>query len=283
MKLHAYVLAGDPAWIPQSIGSFYRLVDRIVVSYDEQGLSWSGHPLSTEKSLSRIAAADPDGKVVLRPGRFSNPELMAMWAETAQRQDALDAASEGADWVLQLDTDEVVADPAAFRAAIDAAEAHCASALEYPARVLYARALSGRFLETCGRFWSTQSSYPGPAAVRSGTRLSHARQAAGVPTYRVDVSAWNTDPARPSTTRVHRVIPRDQALLHLSWVRTEAQMAEKRAVSGHARGRDWDRELDRWRRRMRHPFLTAAAAPLSRRPFERFRVATLPEFARLDP
>ena len=283
MKLHAYVLAGDPAWIRQGIGSFYGLVDRIVVSYDADGLSWSGNPLSTEESLDRIAAADPDDKVVLHPGRFSNPDLMAMWAETAQRQDALDAASEGADWVLQLDTDEVVTDPGELRAAIDAADAHAASALEYPARVLYARADSGRFLETCGRFWSTQSSYPGPVAVRAGTTLSHARQAAGVPTYRVDVSPWNTDPARPPTTRVHRVIARDQALLHLSWVRTEAQMAEKRAVSGHARDRDWDQELDRWRRRMRHPFLTAAGAPLARKPFERFRVTSLPAWAHVDP
>ena len=79
MRLHAYVLAGDPAWIRQGIGSFYGLVDRIVVSYDADGLSWSGHPLSTEESLDRIAAADPDGKVVLHPGRFSNPDLMAMW------------------------------------------------------------------------------------------------------------------------------------------------------------------------------------------------------------
>ncbi|MGN6219647.1 MAG: hypothetical protein ACTHNQ_09085 [Microbacterium sp.] len=283
MKIHAYVLAGDPAWIEQSIGSFYGMVDRIVVSFDADGLSWSGHALSTEESIARIAAVDPDGKVVLRPGRFSNPDLMAMWAETAQRQDALDAASEGADWVLQLDTDEVVTDPGAFRTAIDSAESHAASALEYPARVLYARARSGRFLEISRRFWTTQSSYPGPVAVRAGTRLSHARQAAGVPTFRVDVSAWNTDPARPATTPVHAVIPRQQALLHLSWVRTEAQMAEKRAVSGHAAGRDWDRELDRWRRRMRHPFVAAAGAPLSRRPFERFRVTSLPRFARLAP
>jgi hypothetical protein len=283
VKIHAYVLAGDPAWIRQGIGSFYGLVDRIVVSYDAEGLSWSGHPLSTEESLARIAAADPDGKVVLHPGRFSNPELMAMWAETAQRQHALDAASDGADWVLQLDTDEVVTDPRELRSAVDAAETHAASAVEYPARVLHARADSGRFLEICGRFWSTQSSYPGPVAVRAGTTLSHARQAAGVPTYRVDVSPWNTDPARSATTRVHRVIARDQALLHLSWVRTEAQMAEKRAVSGHARDRDWDRELDRWRRRMRHPLLAAAGAPLARKPFERYRVTSLPEFARLDP
>lgn len=283
MKLHAYVLAGDPAWAGQSIGSIYGLVDRIVVSYDAEGLSWSGHPLSTEESLARIAAADPEGKVVLHPGRFSNPELMAMWAETAQRQDALDAASEGADWVLQLDTDEVVADPRAFRSALEAADGRAASAMDYPARVLYARAGSGRFLETCGRFWSTQSSYPGPVAVRAGTTLTHARQAAGVPTYRVDVSPWNTDPARPATTPVHRVIPRAQAILHLSWVRTEAQMAEKRTVSGHARDRDWDGELSRWRRRMRHPLLTAAAAPFSRKPFERYRVTSLPEYARVEP
>ena len=222
MKIHAYVLAGDPAWIGEAIGSFYGLVDRIVVSYDADGLSWSGHPLST-------------------------------------------------------------ADPGAFLAAIETAAGRAASAVEYPARVLYARARSGRFLETCGRFWSTQSSYPGPVAVRAGTTLSHARQAAGVPVYRVDVAPWNTDPARPATTPVHRVIRRDQAILHLSWVRSEDQMAEKRTVSGHARDRDWDGELGRWRRRMRHPFLTAAAAPFARKPFERYRVTSLPAFARLDP
>jgi hypothetical protein len=60
-------------------------------------------------------------------------------------------------------------------------------------------------------------------------------------------------------------------------------MAEKRAVSGHARGRDWDRELNRWRWRMRHPYLAAAAAPLARKPFGRYRVTSLPQFARLDP
>ena len=37
---------GDPAWIAQSIGSYYHLVDRIIVSYDRSGRSWAGHPFS---------------------------------------------------------------------------------------------------------------------------------------------------------------------------------------------------------------------------------------------
>ena len=68
MRLNAYVLAGDPAWVPESLGSYYGLVDRIVVSYDRSGRSWSGARLSIDAALRRIAEFDVDGKTVLLPG-----------------------------------------------------------------------------------------------------------------------------------------------------------------------------------------------------------------------
>ncbi len=283
MRLNAYVLAGDPAWIAQSIGSYYHLVDRIVVSHDRSGRSWAGHPLSVQESLDRLVAADPQGKILMLPGAHSDPDRFVLDVETEHRQSALDAASEGADWVIQLDTDELLPSPSAFTAQLTLAEQRGADALEFPARIIYARTPSGRFLEQCGRLWTAQSAYPGPVAVRAGTRLTHARQAAGSPMHRADVAPWNTDPAHPWNATVHAVISPAHAILHMSWVRTEAQMAEKRRVSGYAGAVKWDAELRRWRWRAHHPWLTALGAPVARDPLRRFRVASLPALARVQP
>lgn len=283
IRLNAYVLAGDPAWVCESIGSYYDMVDRIVVSYDRSHRSWSGLPLSVEESLRRVDAADPDGKVVLLPGDHVIADRTLMGTETAQRQAALDAASDGADWVLQLDTDEILPSPDALRRQIVVADTAGAHAVDYPLRNIYAATIGDRFLEQCGRFWTTQASYPGPVAVRAATRLTVARQAGGVRHHRVDVAPRNTDPAHPRRTPVHAVIPREDAILHLSWVRSEEQMLEKRRVSGYAKNRDWDRDLARWRRRSRHPVLTAASAPFARRWWERYRVVELPELAGREP
>lgn len=283
IRFNAYVLAGDPAWAGESIASYYELVDRIVVSFDRSHRSWSGQPLSVEESLRRIRSSDPDGKVRLLPGDHVAAGSSLMATETAQRQEALDAAAHGADWVLQLDTDEIVPSPASFRHHVAAADDAAADALDFPLRNIYAATAGGRFLEQCGRFWTTQAAYPGPVAVRAGTTLSVARQARGVPHYRIDVAARNTDPAHPRDTAVHAVIPREEAILHLSWVRTEEQMLEKRIVSGYSKNRDWDRDLGRWRWRSRHPLLTAGSAPFSRRWFDRYRLVALPRISGLNP
>lgn len=284
MRLNAYVLAGDPAWIEQSIASYYDDVSRIVVSYDASKRSWSGAPLSVDEALRRISAVDPDGKVVLLPGDHVGTDgTHILTVETAQRQHALDAASDGADWVVQLDTDEIVPSMTPLLAQLDAAAARGAKALEYPARMFYARTHDGGFLEHCGRWWTTQTGFPGPILVAAGTRLTHARQAADTPLYRVDVGPWNRDPAHGRGARVHAVVPREQAILHLSWVRTEEQMREKSVVSGYANTKDWALTLRRWRRRAAHPRRTVAVTPFARSAFDRFRLTRLPQFDGLDP
>jgi hypothetical protein len=233
--------------------------------------------------LRRIAAADPEGKTILLPGDHVDSTRHSLRMETEQRQAALDAASVDADWVIQLDTDEIAPVPQVLQKYIRRADEGAAGALAYPARTIYARTASGAFLEHCGRLWTTQSSYPGPMAVRAGTSLSHARQAASAPVFRVDVSPWNTDPAHARTTPVHAVVGVHEAIIHMSWVRSASQMAEKSAVSGHASERDWPRELQSWGGRSRHPVLTTLRAPFTRDPFRRFRIAHLPEYAQLEP
>ena len=39
MRVNAYVLAADPAWLTSSVWSYYNLGDQIVVSFDESNTS----------------------------------------------------------------------------------------------------------------------------------------------------------------------------------------------------------------------------------------------------
>ena len=283
MRLNAYVLAGDPAWIEQSVASYYPLVDRIIVSFDRNHRSWSGQPLSVAESLARLEAVDPDGKVVLLPGDHADLSRPTLDTETEQRQFALDAASDGADWVIQLDSDEIIPSPGVFLRFVGVAESHGAASLDFPSRWFYARSPSGVFLEACGRWWTSLATYPGPLAVHAGTRLTHARQASTTPLYRVDVAPWNTDPAHPRMAPVHATIRPHDAVIHLSWVRTPEQMAEKRVVSGYAASQDWDVAISRWSWRSRHPLLTTLATPFAQDPTQRFRRASLHAFRDITP
>lgn len=275
MRLNAYVLAGDPAWAAHSLRSYYELVDRVFVSFDNEHRSWTGLPLDVERTISVLQKADPDRKLVLLPGRHSSACRPVLEVETEQRQAAIDAASDGAQWVLQLDTDEVMLDPRTFMHQLQIARTRGAAAMHYPLRDFYRQLGDGRYLEHCGRFWTAQAAYPGPLALKAGSTLSHCRQTS-VPHYRVDVSWHNTDPWHPADATVHAVIRPHEAVAHLSWVRTESQMARKAATSGYAEALSWPTELRDWRWRGSHPYLTALVAPLQRNPLRRFRISELP-------
>jgi hypothetical protein len=266
VKISAYVMAADPAWIEASVCSFYRLVDHIVVSYDTDGRSWAGRPIPTDECLQRLHAIDHEQKMIFAPGHYSRPESPALESETLQRQAALDQASAGVDWVLQLDTDEVLAEPEMFMKCLRDAHAHGYDGLHYPARNLYQYLGGDRYLEICGRFWGPQAAYPGPVAVRAGTRLELCRQAeASVRTYRVDFRRRNTDPWRPRDTRIDRTIPPPAGILHFTRVRSDEYMERKARWSGHADEGGWDYALRRWRWARRHPYLATLITPVQHR------------------
>lgn len=275
LRLNAYVLAADPWWLEESIGGYYDLVDRIIVSYDQDAISWTGTPLPVEDCLARIRAIDTHGKCDYRPGHFSRLEHQPMENDTHQRSLALAAASEGCDWVLQLDTDEVIQDPAEFLDCLAEADSRGASGLEYPSRYLYARTSGGNFLEMSSPLWGLMGNYPGPVAVAAGTRPRHARQA-DVDLFRVDFSSHNTDPRHPFDAIVHRVIRPEAGILHYYWVRSEEYMLRKTRWSGHADTYSEPKRIRDWRWRMRHPVLTTLSAPFQ--PVDnRFRLVRLPE------
>jgi hypothetical protein len=263
VRINAYVFAADAEFVEQSVASYYDLVDRLVVSYDASGRAWNGVPLDVEDCLGRLRGLD---KVELLAGSFCRPELAPMAAETAQRTDALAAAGEGADWVLQIDADEVLPDKGALLAALRTAEELGLPALEWPMRVLFRSLGHGRFLEVCDVDGGDRYEYPGAVAVRPGTLLLNARQV-GAPFLRAvvrgdDRSLQVTRPAEENETRRELLGP-EQAIVHYSWAGSRARIRSKVSSWGHSDG--WRTRafyLLRWRpapllwRTMRdfHPF-----------------------------
>jgi hypothetical protein len=264
VRANAYVLAGDPTFLAASVQSYYDAVDRIVVSYDKSHLSWSGEAIPVDACLRELREVDPKGKLDLQSGAYSHPGVSGMECETSQRRAALASASEGADWVLQLDSDEVIPDLSVFMEMLSRTDAASASGLDFPSRWIYARTLDGRFLEGCSRWWRAAAGYPGPLAVRAGALLKHARQCEG-PLFRVDFRKRNTDPWRGRDTPVHATVPVHAGVLHFSWVRTAEEMATKAKISGHRDAVDWQAGIRRWRRHQRHPRIATALTPLRRR------------------
>jgi hypothetical protein len=270
VKPVAYILLGDPAWLPVSVRSYYPAVSRIVASYDESLRSWSGEDMRNEMEtcLRLLADLDIDHKVVPLPGPFAVPGEHPQLGETRQRQASLDLASESGDWVVQLDTDEVVTDLGRLFDHIVIADHEGAGGLEYPARWLYTHVRGRWFLEMSTRRLRTWSAIPGPVAVRAGTRLTHARQTDS-PLRRVRFG-----PALSPAT-----VPLDEGILHFSMVRTPGAMAAKAKTSPHAPDLDWSRRLDVWERARRAPLRTVAAS-VARPEFGTFRPVRLP--ARYD-
>jgi hypothetical protein len=278
MRLAAYFLAGDPWWLENSVSSYYDLVDRIVVSYDSNRLSWVGSPLpGIDDCIDRVKAIDHDSKVILAPGPYARPDRHPLVSETYQRQCAVDQASEDVDWIIQLDSDEVLQNPSLFADCLSEADARAATGVEYPARWLYQRVghSTSTYLERSSRWWRLTAAYPGPVAVRPRTILRHCRQA-DASLFRVDFRTHNTDPAHASDAVVHRAIDKDSGILHFSWVRSEEFMRIKADFSAHSDNYSQPRKLVRWAWCGQHPLLTVATTPL-RRDGERFRWSKLPE------
>ena len=278
MKINAYILAADPAWIESSVLSYYSLVERIVVSYDEDGFSWTGAPLDIDQCLQRLRTIDLDGKLDFCPGHYARREFYSRPLEndTYQRQCALDQAGSDADWVLQLDTDEIIGDAATFADCL--LEAHRAErmALNYPMLWLYCQASADSYLEWCDRGWRRTPGYPGPVAVRVGSRLTLARRVEEGH-FHVDLSRWGSRVRVPNGIKVDRVISADQAVWHLSMLRDEWWLRRKFMSSGHAHERNWHEEVDDWLWARRHPLLKSFISQFGRGPYKRpLRLSRMP-------
>ncbi|GAA4345809.1 hypothetical protein [Microbacterium rhizosphaerae] len=274
MRINAYVLVADPSFLKASLSAYYDRVEKIILSYDRSGLSWTGTPLPIQQCLDIVAELDTDGKCVEAPGSYARLDHDPLDNDTFQRQEALDIASDHASWVLQLDTDEVMLNQERFFAVLDHADAAGAVGLDYPSRLLYSRSAPGRYLEKCDRRWRLSASYPGPLAVKAGTDLRLARQIDGQ-RYRADFRSTNTDPWGSRALRIDETVHRDDAIMHFSWVRDVEVMRRKLGWSGHAPELADPAIFDIWMWRTRHPLLATLSTPFRRKDW--LRTVVVPE------
>jgi hypothetical protein len=229
------VLAADPTWIRSSILRYYDHLDVLIVSASDNGRGWTGAPVRSEECVTAVLELDHRGIVEVVRGTWIDA-VEPMRADTAQRQAAVDAIGERADWILQLDTDELLPDLDQVVAAIHHAEALGVDAVEWPMRVLFRRLRGGRYLEVVSRNGDRRFEYPGAIAVRSGIRLRDARRPGGPylrPTVSGDVQSLQV--ARPPEPGEHRswVLPASAAVLHNSWARSPRDVRSKVRSWGH--------------------------------------------------
>lgn len=278
MRINAYVLAATPDWLRASVSSYYDYVDRIIVTYDRDGLGWNQKPLEVERSLALLRGMDHAGKMTFSPGRYARDGYTPFDNQTYQRQCALDEASEDAQWVLQLDTDEVLGCADTFFQSIAAAEESEAAGLYYPSRWLYQHVKGDWYLERCSRFWRIAASYPGPVAVRAGTRLRHARQIDGE-RYWADFRPQITDWCYSKQTEVKKVVRLSEGIIHYAYIRSPASMNTKTANHGDLHNNKTDKKVSHWQWCGRHPYLAVVTTPAMRR----FRGRPLLRFTKIKP
>jgi hypothetical protein len=265
VRLAAYLLAADPTWIEKSVLAYYDQVEEILVSYDEAGIGWSGSRVQSEAAVVRLRAIDVAGKMRFVGGNYhSLPSAPA--SEIHQRQAALDAVAPTVDWVLQIDSDEVVPDMGVLIAALHHADERGLRAVEWPMRVLFRRLNSRVYLVVTGKDGRGHFEYPGPIAVRPGAVFRDARQG-DAPFLRPVVAGDDSSLqlTRDSAADEDRsfTIEDSQAILHNSWGRSPAVVRRKVQAWGHHDGwRTWrhylftwlpSRYLWRWQREL-HPF-----------------------------
>lgn len=241
-RLTAYVLAADPTWLEQSVRAYYSRVQKIVVSYDTAGKGWTGAPIPVDECISRLKAIDGDRKMRFVGGTFSGPVKDPMENDTRQRNAALELASEGADWVLQLDTDEWVPEVDCLLEGILSAQKIGLPALEWPMRVLYRKLSEGKYLEVCAQGGMEHFEYIAPVAVRAGSRLVHSRRTnAGFlrAVVRGDRRSIQLNRACLKGEVREEMLEAGQAIVHNSWARSPAELRRKIRSWSHASLRAW--------------------------------------------
>lgn len=237
-RIGAYVLAADPTWLTSTVARYYDVLDDLAVIAAADGAGWTGAPIEAQRCVDLVRGIDTRGIVRVVHGRWRDT-ADPLRAETAQRQAAIDSFTR-VDWVIQLDGDELLPDPAPLLAAMTAADHLGLDAIEWPMRVLFRRRRNGSYLEVTDAAGRAHFEYPGPVAVRPRVTLTEARRAEGgflrMAVHDDDTSWQLTAPAAPGEVRRPDLLA-SQAVVHNSWARDPRAVRRKLASWGHHGGR----------------------------------------------
>lgn len=239
IRINAYILAADPEWITPSVLSYYQIIDKLFVSFDGESKGWTGVPVQVQSCLDQLRLIDPENKIVLIDGSYSSRELSPGDAETAQRQAAVDVAGDKADWILQVDTDEIVPDAQKLRRRLVEISDPIVDVVEWPMSSYFSSISTTQLLEVCNYRHSRPNAEAVPLAVRPRTKLKIMRYGRNPLRLRrkppIQVKLKETV-ERIIGRRVvaYDQVPDDEVILHFSWVRSEAGIHAKVRSWGHA-------------------------------------------------
>jgi hypothetical protein len=219
-----------------SLARYYELLDDLVVLVPEDGRGWTGRVLPVAECEAVVDELDVRG-IARRVRGLWRDDANPLAADTAQRQVGVDALSGSVDWILQVDNDEILPDPAELVRIIE--EAGDAQAIEWPMRVLFRHLRGATYLEVVGRGGTPFHEYPGPVAVRSNSTLVDARRTSGQVTRVVVVgdttSLQVARPPGPEESR-RQGLTASAAIVHNSWGKSVGQTWRKTRSWGHAEG-----------------------------------------------
>jgi hypothetical protein len=236
-RIGAYVLTGDATWLASSLSRYYELLDDLVVLVPTDGIGWTGRPLPVDDCLAAVRSVDVASKARLVTDRWIDVASPAR-AETAQRQRGVDELSE-MDWILQIDNDELMPDPARLLEVLSRATELGLEAVEWPMRVLYRHIRSSRYLQVVSPTGNPRFEYPGPVAVRATTTFTECRRTDSdflrpVVMRDKESTQINREPERGE----HRMelIEDADAIVHNSWGRGPRSVWHKVHSTAHAEG-----------------------------------------------
>src|SRR5688572_26448148 len=111
--------AYDYPYLLRSLPTYYAIADEIVIGLDRDRVSWARQPFSFDDAAFRgaIAALDVEQKVRVVEQDFHLHER-PLHNETHERNVLSSFCSEG-NWIVQIDSDEYMINPAEFKAFID--------------------------------------------------------------------------------------------------------------------------------------------------------------------
>lgn len=230
-KIIAYVMLSDPEWLVPSISSYYNICDQIIAIHDDRYLGHSGHKIDVGECLERMLGVDTDSKIQISKGnftRFDNPHDN----ESDQRSTGIKLASEsGADWILHIDTDEIVPDEAWLYEKLSSPIPKDRHSVEIAGRVVYG--FDGNKLLQVSSLEGTPEYFEHiPIAVRPFTELKRARYADNQLIFHPNT--MKREIIKQYFKRVIgkkyfqlRDIEPDKCIIHMSWARSKLGIRNK--------------------------------------------------------
>lgn len=265
MKIVAYVMAADPAYLQSSVSSYYQQVDKIVVTYDRNHLGWTGKPVRTNQCLSLLRHLDVDNKCLYFEGDYARPEYFSdpNKNETFQRNRSLDIARQYGDWILQLDTDEVLPKALVLSSLVSEAVQHSCTSVWYPMLWIFSVNRRGVTVASNRRLVPI-ADFPGPILLERNQRVVYSRHEANRSTA-LSFACNAVLGSVPETIVITKSLSWDELIYHYSIERSESDFQMKAQNNGHAFEVDWALAYRRWKLAKSSPLMAVFLGILSRK------------------